>query len=277
MRSSPSIIVTLGVLTVLTASGCSTCRPSVRAALPEPAPAGVVFAADGAGDFRAASKALKTAVSDTASPVHVETFVWSHGYCRLVADQVDHAHARAEGRRLAEVVIAHRQAFPGDPIFLMGHCAGGRVVLAAAEALPPGTIDRIVLLAPSLPADYDLRPALRCATDGIDVFCSRQDYWYLGVGILLLSPLQGCYPVSGYGGFEPVGGTPEDGALYAKLRQYHWRPGLEWTGHNGGHYGSYQQGFLRAIVLPLLHPAAQAGPELTHSLAAGSVAPDGRR
>ena len=94
--------------------------------------------------------------------------------------------------------------------------------------------------------------------DGIDVFCSRQDYWYLGVGILLLSPFQGCYPVAGYGGFEPAGATPEDSSLYANLRQYHWQPGLEWTGNNGGHYGSYQQGFLRSVVLPLLHVTGAA-------------------
>ena len=44
----------------------------------------------------------------------------------------------------------------------------------------------------------------------------------------------------------------EDVACYAKLRHYPWEPRLAWTGHEGGHFGCYQPGYLRAFVLPLL-------------------------
>ena len=46
--------------------------------------------------------------------------------------------------------------------------------------------------------------------------------------------------------------SPEDAALYSKLRQHPWNSGLAWTGNRGGHYGSYEPGFLQAFVLPLL-------------------------
>jgi pimeloyl-ACP methyl ester carboxylesterase len=69
----------------------------------------------------------------------------------------------------------------GD-VYLVGHSAGCAVALAAGDVLPPDSLRRIVLLAPSISADYDVRPALRSARDGIDVFFSSRDVFYLGFG-----------------------------------------------------------------------------------------------
>ena len=88
-----------------------------------------------------------------------------------------------EGQRLACRVTALRQASPAAEVYLVGHSAGCAVVLAAAESLPPGGVNRIILLAPSASLDYDLRPALRCARGGIDVFYSDRDVAYLGLGV----------------------------------------------------------------------------------------------
>src|SRR5947207_2649584 len=57
---------------------------------------------------------------------------------------------------------------------------------AAAEFLPPDSVERVVLLAPSVSAEYDLGPALACAREGIDVFHSGRDRAYLGLGVRLL-------------------------------------------------------------------------------------------
>src|SRR5205807_1552488 len=72
------------------------------------------------------------------------------------------------------------------------HSAGSAVCLAAAEALPPDSIERIILLSPSIASDYDLRPSLRSAREGIDVFCSRLDIWQLGLGVALVGTADGC-------------------------------------------------------------------------------------
>jgi hypothetical protein len=56
----------------------------------------------------------------------------------------------------------------------------------------------------------------------------------------------------GRSGFCPVIETPEDGALYSKLREHPWQPCLSWSGNHGGHYGPYQPKYLRAFILPLL-------------------------
>jgi pimeloyl-ACP methyl ester carboxylesterase len=218
---------------------------------------GCVFVADGAGDFRAASKALRQAVGDEHLPLDVETFPWSHGYCRVLSDQIDRGYAQLQGHRLAEQIRAIHLALPHVPIYLVGHSAGCAVILIAAEALPPGLVQRIVLLAPSVPASYDLRPALRCAREGVDVFSSPADNWYLKVGMLLANIMRpGQRLAAGCSGFRPVLECPDDGLLYAKLTQYPWEPCLAWTGHHGGHFGCYQQTFLRVFVLPLLTPGA---------------------
>jgi pimeloyl-ACP methyl ester carboxylesterase len=214
---------------------------------------GVVYVADGAGDFRATSAALRQIIAESGSPLEVETVTWSHGYGQVIPDQVDELYARSQGHRLAAKIAARRRTNPDEEIYLVAHCAGSAVILAAAESMPAGSVDRIILLAPSVPSNYDLRLALHCARDGIDVFYSGKDRWCLGM-FLRLEILVGTRysPVAGRFGFQPVIETVEDAACYDRLHQHPWQPGQARTGNTGGHYGSYQPGFLRVYVLPLL-------------------------
>jgi pimeloyl-ACP methyl ester carboxylesterase len=232
--------------------GCAAARQEVRSFTPPPGDErGIVFTANGAGGWLATSNALRQALRDEGLPLRVEAFEWSHGTGRVFADQTDYAYARAEGKRLAEQVAAYRRARPTAPIFLVAHSAGCAVVLAAVEALPAGTVDRVVLMAPAISADYDLRPALRAVRCGVDVFCSRRDMFYLGIGTGLVGTADRHWSAAaGRTGFRQVGDCPEDAALYAKLRQHTWHPCQMWTGNLGGHYGAYRPGFLKAYVLP---------------------------
>ena len=228
------------------AVSCRSCRQGVR---------GVVFVADGAGNFQAASSSLERSILEQGTPVCVQRFDWSHGYGRILSDHLGLRHARAEGARLAAEVRAVKEQSPGVPVFLLGHSAGCEVVLTAAEALPPGSVEDVVLLAPAVSADYDLRPTLACSRRGVDSFYSPNDWMYLGLGVAVLGTTdRHRAPAAGRVGFRPVGATPEDGALYARLREYPWDSRQSWTGNHGGHYGGYQPGFLRASVLPLLTP-----------------------
>ena len=238
-------------------TGCSAAghrTDTSRTALPPaPPPQGVVFVANGSGDFRTVSTNLSRVVAETGTPLQVETAAWSHGYGRYLADHVDHDNHRAEGGRLAAQVVAYRQTYPGRKVYLVGHSAGCAVVLCAAEGLPPGSVDRIILLAPSVCTRYDLRPALRTARGGIDAFTSEEDRVVLGLGIQIVGTADRCCrTAAGQYGFTPVIDCPADAALYQGLRQHPWDPVVAWSGHGGGHYGSNQAGYLRAYVLPLL-------------------------
>jgi len=236
-------------------AGCVS--PNSRTDFYQPAPplspAGIVFVANGAGDFRTVTQNLSQVFAQAAVPLQIETVAWSRGYRRYLADQVDHANHLEQGRLLAYQIAAYRQAYPRRRVYLMGHSAGCAVVLAAAEMLPPDIVDRIILLAPSVCQSYDLRPSLRASRCGIDAFHSSQDRVILGLGMRLFGTAdRSCRTAAGHGGFIPVVIDPAAAQLYSKLRQHPWDPVVEWTGHDGGHFGNNQVEFLRSYVLPLL-------------------------
>ncbi len=249
--------LSLARLMLLSACGAAAAGASpVHAAQPPQGLAhGIVFIANGAGDFRTVSSKFTQTIAEQQLPLAVETVVWSRGYGRYVLDQVDHCNHIENGRRLACRITAYRRHYPWLRIYLVGHSAGAAVVLAAAEHLPPNTLDRIVLLAPSVSPDYDLRPALASARDGIDAFVSDRDRIILGLAMRIVGTTDRRHgPAAGRVGFRPVVATPCDTALYTRLRVHRWDPAVSWTGHAGGHYGSNRAAFLRAYVLPLLAP-----------------------
>jgi pimeloyl-ACP methyl ester carboxylesterase len=256
MSKVSSLFSMLLGLTVLGPIGCAATRQEVHRPPSTTPSRGVVFVADGAGGFHAPSDAFQNALREEGIPLHVESAAWSHGYLRVLADEMDYCYARQEGQRLAVQVAAYRQHCPTGEIYLVGHSAGSAVVLAAAEALAPDSVDRIILLSPSVSTNYDVKPALRACRGGMDVYYSERDTGFLGLGVALVGTadrLGG--PAAGRVGFRLRADTDADMRLYTRLRQHPWNPAVAWTGNGGGHYGSHQVSFLRAYVLPLLTPA----------------------
>jgi pimeloyl-ACP methyl ester carboxylesterase len=222
----------------------------------------MVFCADGAGNTAGCSTAFRQAVAEERLPLCVEKVEWSYGPYRYLADEMGYTHAREAGCRLAAQVAAYRQASPDVTVYLVGHSAGSLVVLTAAENLPPGSVEDIVLLAPAVSARYDLRPALRCSRRGIDVFCSARDWAVLGLGVGIVGTTDRRWSApAGRVGFKPVAATPEEADLYTRLREHRWDPSVAWTGNYGGHYDTYEYPcYLRTYVLPLMQPGGAAAP-----------------
>jgi pimeloyl-ACP methyl ester carboxylesterase len=245
----------LSLLLLPVSAGCVTSQGAVCTHRLAANPRGAVFSADGAGGWEATSEALQSAVEEAGLSLYVEPVEWSHGFGRVFSDQMDLGHAQCEGQRLAARIATLRQEHPEWDIYLVGHSAGCTVVLSAGANLPPNTVKRIVLLAPSVSADYDLRPALRSSRDGIDVFFSPRDVFYLGVGIALTGTADRRWssPAAGRTGFRPIVENCQDAPLYSKLRQHGWDPCVEWTGNRGGHYDAYKSAYLRSYVLPLFN------------------------
>src|SRR5262245_13056465 len=205
---------------MLASAGCLSAPPQQSAYAPPCCERGVIFSIDGAGGFEASSASLRETVQATGLPLRVETVSWSHGYGRSISDQIDWDYARQQGYALAGRIRQLRQACPQEEIYIISHSAGSAVAMAAAESVCPGDFDRLVFLAPSISADYDIRSALRNARDGIDVFYSGRDLGYLGAGILIFGTADRRWAAAaGRVGFRPSCRCPEDQALYAKLRQ----------------------------------------------------------
>jgi hypothetical protein len=235
------------------AGGCAAVpRPVVTYRNPLP-PRGIVLVADGAGGDADALAALATAVDEARAPLYVRPFDWTHGRGRPVADMTDVAYAQDQGRRLAAEVAAYRSGSPNTPIYLLAYSAGAHVALEAGRWLEPNSLERIVLLAPAVSAEYDLRPALAAALQGVDAFTSERDRLVLGWGSGLVGTADGKrrVPAAGRFGFDPAPGTPADAVLLERLHQHPWVPGLAWTGNTGRHAGSMQPAYFRAYVLPL--------------------------
>ncbi len=262
-RSLFSLVI-LGSFSLILMSGCAVRHEMVPvadgtlAAIPLPqAPVNqiVVISADGAGDFRRCSSQLRQVACEDGLPVRVITFVWSHGYARVVADQSDQANLQCQGLRLAEVVRQFHQENPTTTIDLMGHSAGCMVALTALENLPPGLVEHCLLLSPSHTNCYDLRPALANIGKGIHVFYSCEDRIYLDLAMCFMEPTcPECSRAAGRTGYLVCIQTPKDVALYAKLYQRGWTPCDRATGNRGGHFGNYEPAFIRQAVLPVLLP-----------------------
>jgi pimeloyl-ACP methyl ester carboxylesterase len=247
-------------------AGCATVPHEVFCPKLRPEATQMIFAVDGAGGWRLSTHAIQTTIESEHPLVQVECYEWSHGWGRLLADEIDHAYCRAAGQRLAEQVLRIQEAHPEAPISLIGHSAGSYVVLTAAECLPANSLAHLVLLAPAVTAKYDLRPALRATRGGVDVFYSGRDVWFLWLGVGIAGTTEGRgHIAAGRVGFRPVIESSADRLLYTGLRQHAWDSSMCWAGNYGGHAGCYSPDFLSAYVLPCLDLPGPIGDAMSHS------------
>jgi hypothetical protein len=224
----------------------------------------LVWVVDGAGDLKGCSAALSHANFLGGNPVELSAFAWSHGYRRLLLDQIDTKHAREQGARLAAAIQSRSAREPGRRVVLVAHSAGCAVALAAGDVLPPNALDRMILLAPSVSTGYDLRPSLSATKEGLDVFCSRKDWVALGFVVRVVGTTDtGSGPAAGRFGFRPRGATALDKTAEAKLHQHFWSADQAWTGHTGGHHGMHSPAFVQAYLFPLFGAQDGAGTKLT--------------
>jgi pimeloyl-ACP methyl ester carboxylesterase len=217
---------------------------------------GVVFVVGGIGGLDPLNLWVKLALPRAGVPHELRTFNWTHGKGHLLRDLQDIRHLLAKSGELAEAIRAVKGAEPDRPVYLLGHSAGAAVSLAAAEQLPPGTVERIVLLASAVSPDYDLRPALRATRGEVVAFNSSCDLIFLSWGTSQFGTADRCYgTAAGLDGFRiPADLNDEDRSLYKKLVQVQWRPEhlLQFCG--GGHHSPCMPIYLAKSVAPWLLP-----------------------
>ncbi len=250
-RVTPSQSVPARVVEYRTYCGGWTASSSPQT--PETDARPLVWVVDGAGDMKGCSNALTQANMLAGNTMELSVFPWSHGYRKLLIDQIDGQHAKAQGARLAAAILDRKKREPGRRVVLVSHSAGCAVALAAGDCLPPEAIDRSILLAPSVSTGYDLRPSLWASKEGMDVFCSRKDWVALGFVIRVVGTTDTrSGTAAGRFGFQPRGEAAGDPVVSAKLRQHFWSAEQAWTGHTGGHHGMHTPAFLHAYLFPLI-------------------------
>jgi pimeloyl-ACP methyl ester carboxylesterase len=161
---------------------------------------------------------------------------------------------------IARKIMDYQAAYPGRPVYLIGHSGGGAMALLATALLPPeNRITGIILLAPAISPRFDLLPALGRTERGIWHFSSPLDCFFLGVGTVLLGTLDGRHTIAaGACGFGlPPTLTERQQDLYAS--QLHCRPyRLSMTsGFNlGGHFGCTNRVFVSEWIAPIIAETA---------------------
>ena len=135
--------------------------------------------------------------------------------------------------------MQQKQQHPEIPVSLLGHSDGSGVILAAAEQLPPETLDRIVLFAPGVSVDYDFAGHCEQCATAWKSFGVPDDRVYLGIRRARQHHSDESQSrTAGRYGFEPQNVTPEDVPLFGKLHQYEWNRTMIQTGNDGGHFGT---------------------------------------
>ncbi len=219
--------------------------------------AGIIFVLGGIGGLDPVQFWAPLALKHAGLPHEMRVFEWTHGKCRLLRDLQDTRHICAQGARLAEEVLAIKAREPGRPVYLLGHSAGTGVILAAAERLPPATIECIVLLSAAVSPGFDLTAALRATRREVVSFHSTFDRVTLGVGTCLFGTVDRLYETSaGAEGFLVPGGLDEEGRrLYERLVQVPWT--MKWffeSFYGGPHHGTCMPLFLSRRVAPWFLP-----------------------
>ncbi|HEX4056671.1 MAG TPA: alpha/beta hydrolase [Tepidisphaeraceae bacterium] len=165
---------------------------------------------------------------------------------------------------LANQIIQWRTDHPHSRIVLIAHSAGAGVVMGALARLPHSIqVGPIILLAPSLSPDFDLRPALKHASV-IHVFYSPEDDFWQGFGPIVFGTYDHAHR-SGAGrkGFTLLGLSPAD---KARVIQHPYEKDWSALGVRGGHFDWMAEPFVAAVLKPLI----DAPPTKTNSIAAGT-------
>jgi hypothetical protein len=217
---------------------------------------GVVFVVEGIGGLDFVARAAQSSLIHAGLPHEVRIFTWTHGEGHFLKDLQDTGHVLQKADELAAEVLRAKERDARRPVYLVGKSGGAGVVLAAAERLPPGTLERIVLLSAAVSPTYDLRPALRATRAEIVSFCSGYDQLVLGWGTRQFGTIDRVYgPSAGLNGFRvPLNLTPEDQWLYERLVQIPWRASMIREGNLGTHTGTSMPAFIGKEVAPWLKP-----------------------
>jgi len=221
---------------------------------PGPAKPGVVFVVEGIGGFEVFNASARWSLQRAGVVHDVREFVWTHGWGKLFKDLQDIRHLIQKSSELTEEIQRIKAADRDRPIYLLAKSGGTALALFVAEQLPPGTLERIILLSSAVSPSHDLRPALRATRGEIVSFYSPHDKFVLNWGTGHFGTADRVYgPSAGWCGFRiPAGLSPEDQALYGKLVQIPWQPTMILQGNTGSHTGTTMPAFLAREVAPWL-------------------------
>lgn len=246
------LALALAALTVV--SGCST--PS-RLRTRDRYATGVVYVLPGIEGKSIFNRNVALGLDRGGVQSAIEVYDWTTGIPgAFLANLTFYERNQRQAERLARRITTRLRRDPQCAVHLIGHSAGGGVVVMTLEALPSDVkVDSAILLAPALSPDYDLSRALRHTRHGIYNMYSPLDVGFLGVGTTVFGSVdRDRGPSAGVVGFEkPERIGQDDQRLYDELlHQVKWTPRLLEYGANGTHTGWASKEFARSYLAPII-------------------------
>jgi hypothetical protein len=244
----------LWIGTLALATPCMARAQGRPAAAPTQVTPGLVITVEGIGGIDKLHSTVTSACRKAALPHEVQRYIWTHGTGKYFRDLQDTQHLLRKAQELATSVREQHEKEPNRPIYIVAKSGGTGLTLFALEAMPPNTVERVILLAAAVSPKYDLRPALRASRLGIVSFHSPYDQFILNWGTSHFGTADRYYgPGAGLYGFVVPEQLDDEGRdLYAKFTQVPWRSRMLWEGHSGGHLGTNSSFFMTQEVMPWL-------------------------
>lgn len=246
MLRSPTI---LAALLALASGGCAT--PVVAPLQPN-----TVIVVPGIGGDGGVYAQVVHALREAGSQDRLCVFNWGCSWALFPITLWSTGLHHDTERRLAVQITQWQKDHPGCRIVLIGHSAGAGVILGMLARLDDSTtVGPIILLAPALSPDFDLRPALAHA-NCIHVFYSSHDWFWQGIGSTLFGGYDGVHrDAAGRKGFILAQLSDDQ---KRKVIQHPWQP--QWTalGDDGGHFDWMSEPFVAVVLAPIIGDTSQS-------------------
>jgi hypothetical protein len=228
----------------------------IRRVEPERLDRGLVLILPGMEGQSLLNASVFAGLLDADLPYALEIMDWTTGWILLA---IYHLRAWRRNRRvagqIAQRVVAYQRQYPGRPVWLIGHSAGGAIALLAAEMLPSGhSLTGIVLLAPAISPHYACDAAMARTERGIWNYYSPGDVFFLGLGTLVFGTCDGRHgPSAGLIGFHCTNPTSSSDC---RLRQIRYRLRMISQFNLGGHFGCVHRVFVAESIAPIMRHEA---------------------
>lgn len=213
---------------------------------------GLVIILPGIDSFSFLNLGTATGLNDARIRSAIRTIDWTTGWDLLFL-----YHLRGNRRNwrvanfIAEEIRHYQHRYPGRPVTIIGHSGGGGMALRVIEILgTQSPVTGVILLNPAISTNYDLSAARKGTTEGIWLFHSLFDVFFIGAGTIISGTFDGRHePCGGMLGFQHPSAFQGEGAPVHQI-PYTWAF-ARWF-HTGGHLGCVNRVFIEAVIAPLV-------------------------
>ena len=190
-------------------------------------------------------------------PSAIEVVDWTEGPWLLYHNILDRDTNNKKAQEIVAKIIDYQDRYPGRPVHLVGHSGGATMAVQALQLLPPDRrIESAILLAPGMPKDFDLRPAMNHTTSGIHNYYSPYDLLIttMYVPSAMTTFQQNDLRAAGAAGFAvPQDITGDERLQYERsLKQHTYEFEMMQDGHLGDHFGWTNPTFVAKWIAPIV-------------------------